>query len=90
MGLAGWAVYRTIGPLQARAAALKVGLAGLGMYSVTWALHGLPPLPGLAIGLPLGLVVYLAVLRITGTLGAAERGILARVTLAGRYIGYLV
>lgn len=90
VGLAGWAVYRTIGPLHARAAALKVGLAGLGMYSVTWALHGLPPLPGLAIGLPLSLVVYLAVLRITGALGAAERGILARVPLAGRYIGYLV
>jgi len=90
VALAGWAVYRHIGPLQAQAVTVKVALAGLAMYGVTWALQGLPQIPGMAIGLPLGLVAYLAVLRVTAAFGANERDILARVPLAGRYIGYVV
>jgi O-antigen/teichoic acid export membrane protein len=90
VALVGWAVYRHVGPLGARAALLKVAMAGLAMYAVTWASRGLPPLFSLAIGLPLGLAVYLATLRLTATLGDAERDILAPLPLVGRYAGWLV
>jgi len=76
-----WALRRELGALGLGPAAVRVGAVGAVAAAVLWALRPY----GIVVGLPAGIVVVLAGLKVTRVLGPAERAILTRVPLVGRY-----
>ncbi len=76
-----WSLRRAIGSLRLGPATLKVSAVMAATAGSLWALHAY----GIAVGVPVAVVVALLGLRAARVLGDTEREVLGRLPLVGRY-----
>lgn len=76
------ALWRAVGPLGIGGAALRMAAVTVAAALALWVLR---PYGGIFVGLPVGIVVILAGVRLLRVLGPVELEILGRMPLVGRY-----